>query len=444
MSQNYKIGILNNWAYKKTKLYSPWIYELNAEVYPYKEYHINWLPTENLDLLITHLHYQEPEASILLNAISQNIPTLILSDGILEYRNTWDKPISPSTDGTIEYRGIEYPPLPPASVFQPVLGHKIAALGRSPTRLIESWGNIGKCEIVGLPRLDEYLTRSPRHRQVNEPFRILIMTARTPGFNQQQMKAVQESLQDLKSWLFANPKIDGLKIQPLWRLTQNLDEVIGVDSSIADDLTGAELASVLENVDAMITTPSTAMLEGMLQGIPVALLDYNNCPHFVPAAWRIAAPQHIEQVIPELINPPAPKMLYQDTILHDALECKTPAKNRMVQLVQSMIEIGRSCKENNQTLEFPMQILPDPQSGHHLPEKRFDLQQLYPDHPVFGNMDRTCLQVENGHLKLEVARLKQRLATTQAKRKEKSFYGKFRGKLSKLKHRLLSNFQKTE
>jgi hypothetical protein len=163
------------------------------------------------------------------------------------------------------------------------------------------------------------------------------------------------------------------------------------------DTTGDDLAAALGRVDAVVTTPSTAVLESMLQGVPVALLDYSNSPQYVPAAWTISAPQHLDEVLPELVRPPEPKRLFQDAVLHDALECRTPAAPRLAYLIAEMARIGRECRERGDPLRFPRRILRDDQDGHQLPEERFDLAGLYPDHPVFANMDRAALQVELGH-----------------------------------------------
>jgi hypothetical protein len=395
--QKPKIGILNHFFFNNSSLYTSWINEVDAEFYPYEKYDVNWLPTEKLDLLITHLHYHAPESSILINAVSKEIPTLVLADGILEYRNTWHKPS-----------------IPPASIFQPVLGHKVATIGRSQARFLESWGNLGKCEVVGLPRLDEYIGRKPRERKAGETFRVLITTAKTPGFTPGQIDAVQESLKDLLNWFLSFPEIEGKKIQPVWRLTEGLSEKLGINNH--NSIIGSgDLASLLASVDAMITTPSTVMLEGMLQGIPVALLDYNNCPHFVPAAWEVTASQHIGKTMSQLLDPPNSRMLYQDTILHDSLECRSPAKQRMINLVNEMVEISRKCKTLNRSLEFPDRILKDSSLDHHLPEEKFDLKRLYPNHSVFSQMDRSLLQVENGHLKLEIEKLKNELQVSREK-----------------------------
>ena len=58
----------------------------------------------------------------------------------------------------------------------------ICILNHSQARVLESWGNAGKCEIVGLPHLDRYCEFKRRLRQPDEPFRILMMTAKTPFF----------------------------------------------------------------------------------------------------------------------------------------------------------------------------------------------------------------------------------------------------------------------
>jgi hypothetical protein len=145
------------------------------------------------------------------------------------------------------------------------------------------------------------------------------------------------------------------------------------------------------------------MLEGMLKGLPVALLDYNNCPHYVPAAWEISASEHIDKILTELIEPPAHKMLYQDTILHDALECVGSATQRMVQLIEKMIDIGRECRKNNKLVSFPATIVANQYMAYHFMEERFDLQKLYPDYDFSDRNDKCRMQAELGHLRRDMA-----------------------------------------
>jgi hypothetical protein len=332
--------------------------------------------------------------------VRRQIPTLHIVDGIQEWRNTWENPAF--TIG-------EELAMP---MFQPILCHKAACLGREQVRIFESWGNLGKCEVVGLPRLDAMISRRPRIRGAGEPFRLLVATARTPGFTPAQMDAARRALGDVKQWCAAHAQIDNVAIEPIWRLTHNLHAELNVTNNLKDCF-GGDFADILQQVDALITTPSTAMLEGMLQGVPVALLDYTNSPPYNASAWMIAAPEHIDGALRGLISPPPARMVLQDTLLHDQLECRTPAAPRLNRLLRAMAKCGRRCRRAETPLTFPYRILSDDQDGHHLPEERFDLRTLYPHHPVFGRFDQVELQVELGHVRREIARQQKAIANQQ-------------------------------
>lgn len=328
--------------------------------------------------------YHEPNATLLRRAVERGIPTLILADGILEYRNTW-----------------AHPQLVPGAIFQPVLGHKIACLGRSQARVIESWDNAGRCEVVGAPRFDHYASLCRRVRQSGQPWRVLVMTALTPYFTPEQHALVRQSLLDLKAHLARALAADGAPVEVVWRITQGMEREIGLEAPPAD-LAGRDLAGVLTQVDAVITTPSTAMLEAMLLGLPVAILDYCNAPPYVASAWRITAAAHIAPTVAALVAPEPARMLFQDTMLHDALECATPATARMVALARRMIEHGRAARAAGRPLALPPQILPAAPAV--AAEARFDLASLFPDAAQFACSDPRALQVEVGHLRGQLAR----------------------------------------
>ena len=131
----------------KNPLYSGWLDELPIPFEIVREYDTRWAPDADAGILITHHHYRWEELSILRRLVSQSqVPVLILVDGVLEYRNSFENP--ELADGVM---------------FQPLVGHKLACLGASQIRWIESWGNTGKCELVGLPRLDDLIGKTPCH-----------------------------------------------------------------------------------------------------------------------------------------------------------------------------------------------------------------------------------------------------------------------------------------
>lgn len=309
-------------------------------------------------------------------AARRQIATLQVMDGITEWRNTWTRR--------------ELPFQRPLN--QPVLAHKVACLGQADARLFESWGNVGKCEVVGHPRLDPLINL---RRKISlepiqgRPLRLLVMTARTPGFNKNEVEITYQSLLDLRDYLSQREDV-----QVVWRVTKGLHKRLGVENTYTE-ASGKELHELLGQMDALVTTPSTAMLEGMLFRMPVALLDYHNCPLYVHAAWRISSEEHIAAVLEDLRCPPLERMLYQDHCLHDALACRTAAMPRMVRLIEEMIRIKKMHgSRDSGELIFPHRILDEPQDFVSWPSDSFNLEALYPNHPVFGQRDLLLLQAE--------------------------------------------------
>ena len=292
-----------------------------------------------------------------LDLSNEGCNTLYAIDGILEWRNAWenrsDEPACPWT-------------------MRPVLCDKVACIGASQARVLNTWGNLGKTEVVGIPRLESLRTNHSARNGRNEPIRILVTTAKWPGFTPEQIEQVVRSLQDLKNYFETRRVIDGTEIEVLWRLTGGLDHVIGVENHMTG-LDGAELQSILADVDAVITTPSTVMLEAMLCELPVCLLDYTNSPGYVSAAWSISAREHIGDVIEQLARPTDRRFFLQKSLLEDTLQCNESATERMVQLANEMIRIGHDCRTANQPVEFPAQVLTAVSGGSVL-----DLRSTFP------------------------------------------------------------------
>jgi tetratricopeptide (TPR) repeat protein len=370
-------------------LFASWLGQSAYPVIAHSRVSMEFRFPANTGLLVMADCYNQPWSTLLHQAVEQGIPTLLLADGILEYRNTFENPgISAGT------------------VFQPVIAHKIACLGRSQARILESWGNAAQVEITGAPRFDRYAGRQRRKRAAGEPFKILVMTAITPYFTDSQHELVRRSLGDLKQVFDAGFSQHGVPFQVEWRVTKGMQKEIGVDS-IVSDLTGRELAEVLERVDAVISTPSTAMIEAMLLGLPVAVLDYTNSPHYVQPAWRITAADHIKPVLAELFNPAAPKLLFQDSVLHDALECKTPAAPRMMKLADRMIRHGVRLRSQGLPLSFPPRLIPVGSADSAPAELRHRPADLHPGQPQFHEQHLSRLQVEVGQLRRYAAQLEQ-------------------------------------
>jgi hypothetical protein len=371
-----RVYILCNFA-RFSSLYTSWLDKLPVPYEVVEQAAARWQPPEDCGLVVTHMHYRWEEVSAIRRITeSQRIPVLVLADGILEYRNLY-----------------EHPELADGCIFQPLMGHKLACLGRAQARVVESWGNVGKCEVVGLPRLDPFLIqRAPPIRTVG-PFRLLIATATTPYFNAQQRESVVESLLHFKQRLEANSRVNGRKTEVTWRLTAGLERDLGLESGL-DSKNRPSLSQAIDEADAVITTPSTLYLESALKRRPTAILDFYNSPNFVSAAWTINAPRHFNAILSELANPPAPKLLFQETELHDQLACHSPATPRLIELMLAMLRYGEDSRRAGQQLQLPLRMLADPLRGFAAVEPEFELARLFPENETFASQDLARVQVE--------------------------------------------------
>ena len=146
----------------------------------------------------------------------KNVAPLYLVDGILEWNNAWvNSPEEPACPYTM----------------RPVLSHKVACIGASQARVIASWGNADKVEVIGIPRF-EVLQQIEKAPPETDRFRLLIMTAKCPAFTEDQRKRVTQSLRDLKLWIEKKPTLAGKRIEVCWRLTGNLEQAL--DDAVAE------------------------------------------------------------------------------------------------------------------------------------------------------------------------------------------------------------------
>jgi hypothetical protein len=362
-------------AAEANPVYQGWMDQLAHPVSIVRHYDTTWTPPDDASIVITHNHYRWEELSILRRVVEQNrVPVLILADGILEYRNTF-----------------EHPDLADGAMFKPLMGHKLACVGRSQARWAEAWGNVGKCEVVGIPRFDAIHTAAKRDKPADAPWRILIATASTPWFNDVQRDEVLLSLCDVRDQVGSNPEFRGCPIQLEWRMNEELHKRLGVGSWRRKR---PPLAAILGDFDAVITTPSTVQLEAALHGLPVAIIDYHNSPQLAPMAWSIPCPQQIEPVVHELLEPPPGKLFVQSALLADALEHSTPATPRMLHLIEAMIQCGQRCGSEATPLSFPPRILGDESIGFAPVQPGSRLSVLFPDNAVFQNANVERLQLE--------------------------------------------------
>lgn len=326
-----------------------------------------------------------------LRLIENNVATLYMIDGILEWRNAWSN--SPK-EVACPY------------TMRPALSHKIACIGSAQARTLAGWGNADKVEVVGIPRLENL--PATHRRAADEKFRILVMTAKTPAFTDAQLATVRRSLKDVADWGNLNLEINGKSIEWVWRLTRGLDEDIEVSNCLTD-FKGADLHQVLQNVDAVITTPSTAAIEAMRLNLPVAQLDYHNCPHYLQTGWDIAAVEHIDATIGSMAMPAPERMHFQADQLADAVYCESSPTDRLKELVLKMSDIAGQQVQTGQPIQFPPNLLRVPTTSL----LNFDHATIFGDEE-FRQPDTRALQAQLAHSRREIEHLRREIDQRQS------------------------------
>jgi hypothetical protein len=354
-------------------------------------YDTDWEPTALVlarpDAVLCVNDWPAEIARCLDAARAAGIPSLVLQDGVLEWRCQYENPLFAGGGGAPQH--------------QPVLADKIACIGASSARHLASWGNETRVEITGMPRLD-FLEARRVPAPASPGRRVLVMTAKKAGFSKAQVAVTLQSLQDVRMEL---ARREDLEVR--WRVARDLAPALAVTNELRQ-LSGGELAEQLAWADAVITTPSTALLETMLLDRPVACLDYHNTPRFVPTAWTISAPVHIAGVVDELLRPPATKMAFQRECLADAVACRGRASECTVELIDRLVAWARSRVQQSTVVWLPPAgMLPVPQGIMHRPPP---LAELYPDQPVFAEADPIALQVRIARLQHDNDRLRRELA----------------------------------
>lgn len=370
--RRFVVGVLAADA-AKSALYQPWLSQPPAdiEVRVLTDFDVRRPLPADIDLWVTHNHYRWDELAVLRQAMTtSDRGVLVLSDGILEFRNSWQNPA-----------------IPAGSLLQPALAHKIATIGAAQSRWLESWGNDGCCETVGLPRLDaaaaahgwHVATDAPasdqpteagnlsidaataRRRDTDQAACLLICSARTPGFNEDQWQVTLAQFRALADYLRCHPPHrDGRPVKLRWRVAERIATELNLP---AESLSEGPITAALDEATAVITMPSTVQLEAMLYRLPVATLDFFHLPSYVPAAWQISAVEHFPTIIPQLLNPCPQRQFYQDHLLRDQLWCTSNADERMWTLIAGMARIAGRQRQQGLPIRFPRQILPPEPRG---------------------------------------------------------------------------------
>ena len=107
----------------------------------------------------------------------------------------------------------------------------------------------------------------------------------------------------------------------------------------------------------------------------------------------------------------------------DQLEFLTPAKPRMLELVEAMVAAGVEARQSGNGIKLPARMLLDPQSGFVAVPDSFELRSLYSNNSGSSNGDQSAFQNrEIDQLQIELAAAIKRLEQLPAELVEKNHH----------------------
>jgi hypothetical protein len=290
------------------------------------------------DILVTFDEHYCELALCVIKAKNLGIPTVLVRDGIIESRML-------KHESCDQYkRNLE-------DVF---LSDLVLCLGKNDKAIIDSWGNFGKSIDLGSPRIDAIVEKyGYLNKQTNETIKckktkLLVLSAKKPYFNELERNITIESFKSLISELkhFED-------VEVMWRISPDLAKDLKVHGNSFSDFSGKSLHSIISNVDMVITTPSTSIIEAMMFGVPVGVIDFHLEKQLYKAVWRFSDSSAIKPIITQMMNPSIEQVQLQNKYLLEQISNIGNSKNILKEVLEKVLQVKESPDVLLKSLDIP-------------------------------------------------------------------------------------------
>ena len=270
------------------------------------------LPSK-IDALIISCDQHPPTRLAIHAAKQRGIPVFHILDGVIDWRTTFENPKFDLNHGGVP-------------LFQPLLADYVISMGHLQKRQFQWLGN-SQVHALGFLRFDNIPRKPCRFGPVHGNAQILVATANTPWVTSAQKHRVVEEFRGLKAVLRSH----GEAIFK-FRISQELADEVGISPDRAGDS-----QSALQDASALITTPSTLAIEGMLAGVPTLVFDPFGFPALTPSAWTATSHSSVSNALESLICPTEQQALYQDFLLEQMVSPEVKSAARITSLIVSAV-----------------------------------------------------------------------------------------------------------
>ncbi|WP_309387117.1 hypothetical protein [Cerasicoccus frondis] len=303
------------------------------------------------DVLISHTEWEDEFRGMISSARARGCKTVLLADGVFEWRNTFEHPPRMSFKHDFQ-------------VYHPIHAEYFLAIGEQQAELIQHFNPDTRVMILGAPRLDglvsHYLETEHVATSDAESLRIFVATALTPGFQQRDSSLALQAIEDLKQVGPELEKVCGRSVEFIWRVSPR----IVAETSLTEEeaATGSgDLRALIEQADCVVSTPSTLLLEAMLCRKRAVMIDYTDAPNMPYCAWQIRRPEQLVNCLADALIGNDAKLAMQDYLLSKNLCLEPEASRRLSDILHALpgddaLSMGCAHRRDNPAEPIPMTV----------------------------------------------------------------------------------------
>lgn len=220
---------------------------------------------------------------VIFKANSAGVKTILFTDGIIEWENCHKNPY-------VLKSGL--------SLYSPVIHQVFACPGKFESSFFH------KNSIAFTPQ--KITPKKVHHRMSGNDIKtILLTTANTPYFSEEERCRLKTIIREIT-------------IKCPHKLVLRVFDSTLIDFEEAKLLrneTSIPFEDVLNEVDAVISTPSSVILTSMLSGKPTGQIIYRDAPIFLQSGWMIHQSCDITQTLNSMASAEKERMSYQEKII---------------------------------------------------------------------------------------------------------------------------------
>lgn len=236
------------------------------------------------DLVISQLYTSPLSNFLIIKAKNNNVKTMLLCDGVLEWANCFTNPMNSKYN---------------LNFYHPILHDMVLSVGNVESKYFKFLGFNSKQYVPKRmkPTMDKI-------GKVNKN-RLLITTANTAYYNNSEKLHLVTLIKDVQSSCHV------IQLDYIFRLFDDeLINLLGV-SDEKNHINGS-FEECLTLVDFVVSTPSSISISAMFHGKPLGHLIYRDAPMFVQAGWNISSSIDIDLTLKHMISFNKERLDFQD------------------------------------------------------------------------------------------------------------------------------------